>query len=92
MPDDKVQLLGLSQDELSALVVEMGEPAYRGRQIFASLHNRRLRTFDDMTDLSKEFRADWSARGHFNIRSRVSIRFRRRYASISDEDARQFPG
>jgi 23S rRNA (adenine2503-C2)-methyltransferase len=49
-------LLGLSQDELIALVVEMGEPAYRGRQIFASAHHRRIRSFDDMTDLTREFR------------------------------------
>lgn len=60
--NDTVQLLGLSQDELIALVVEMGEPAYRGRQIFAALHHRRLRKFDDMTDLSKEFRAKLTAR------------------------------
>ena len=62
MPNDKVQLLGLTQDEMIELVVEMGETSYRGRQIFASLHHRRLCTFDDMTDLSKEFRANLSTR------------------------------
>ena len=35
----------------------MGEPAYRGRQIFAALHQRRLLTFDEMTDLPKDLRA-----------------------------------
>lgn len=62
MPNDRVQLLGLSQDELIKLVVEMGEPAYRGRQIFASLHHRRLPVFDEMTDLTREFRAALTAR------------------------------
>lgn len=52
-----IHLTGLTQAELTAFVEEMNEPAYRGRQIFASLHHRRLRSFDEMTDLPKEFRA-----------------------------------
>ena len=35
----------------------VGEPAYRGRQLFGALQRRRLRTFDEMTDLPKPFRA-----------------------------------
>jgi 23S rRNA (adenine2503-C2)-methyltransferase len=35
----------------------LGEPAYRGRQLFGALQRRRLRTFDEMTDLPKPFRA-----------------------------------
>jgi 23S rRNA (adenine2503-C2)-methyltransferase len=58
MMDGKaVHLAGLSQAELSSLVEGMGEPAFRGRQIFAALHRRRLRSFEEMTDLPKEFRA-----------------------------------
>ena len=34
----------------------MGEPNYRARQIFKGLHERRLLSFDDMTDLPKAFR------------------------------------
>ncbi len=52
-----IHLTGLTQAELSEFVEGMNEPAYRGRQIFASLHHRRLRSFDEMTDLPKEFRA-----------------------------------
>jgi 23S rRNA (adenine2503-C2)-methyltransferase len=52
-----IHLTGLNQTELTAFVAEMNEPAYRGRQIFSSLHHRRLRSFDEMTDLPKEFRA-----------------------------------
>src|SRR5206468_10271083 len=33
------------------------EPAYRGRQIFAAIHHRRLRSFDEMSDLPKELRS-----------------------------------
>src|SRR3954463_14099465 len=52
-----IHLTGLNQTELTAFVAEMTEPAYRGRQIFSSLHHRRSRSFDEMTDLPKEFRA-----------------------------------
>ena len=51
-----LELIGLSQAELVAFVVGLGEPAYRGRQIFAALQHRRLRSFDEMTDLPKDLR------------------------------------
>src|SRR5215213_3534953 len=57
-----IHLTGLTEAELIAFVEEMNEPAYRGRQIFASLHHRRLRLFDEMTDLPKDFRAKLSER------------------------------
>jgi 23S rRNA (adenine2503-C2)-methyltransferase len=50
-------LTGLSKAELTDFVRELGEPDYRARQIFAALHQRRLRSFDEMTDLPKDFRA-----------------------------------
>ena len=51
-----VELLGLSKAELVSFVETLGEPAYRGRQIFAGLQNRRLRSFDDMSDLPRDLR------------------------------------
>jgi 23S rRNA (adenine2503-C2)-methyltransferase len=50
-------LTGLTRAELSDFVRELGAPDYRARQIFSALHHRRLRSFDAMTDLPKEFRA-----------------------------------
>ena len=55
--DKVVQLTGLSQPELISFVETLGEPAYRARQLFAALQHRRLRSFDEMTDLPKELRA-----------------------------------
>jgi 23S rRNA (adenine2503-C2)-methyltransferase len=52
-----VELTGLSQQELVSFVETLGEPAYRGRQIFGALQHRRLRSFSEMTDLPKELRA-----------------------------------
>jgi 23S rRNA (adenine2503-C2)-methyltransferase len=57
-----VQLTGLSQAELSQFVEQLGEPAYRGRQIFSAIQRRRVRTFDEVTDLPKEFRAKLNER------------------------------
>src|SRR4029079_17929881 len=54
--DKAVQLTGLSQPELVTFVETLGEPAYRGRQLFAALQHRRLRSFDEITDLPKDLR------------------------------------
>jgi len=57
-----VALLGLTQAELVTFVGDLGEPAYRGRQIFAALHHRRLTSFADMTDLPLALRDKLSSR------------------------------
>lgn len=54
---EKLLLTGMTVDDLTEFVKELGEPAYRARQIFNGLHGRRLRSFDDMTDLPKAFRS-----------------------------------
>src|SRR5947209_14424003 len=54
---EATHLTGLMRGELERFVEGMGEPPYRGRQIFAALHRRRLRSFEEMTDLPKDFRA-----------------------------------
>src|SRR6266436_6263395 len=52
-----LHLAGLSQGDLTGFVESLGEPGYRARQIFAGLHQRRLRSFAEMTDLPKDLRA-----------------------------------
>ena len=54
--DKRVELTGLSQPELISFVETLGEPAYRGRQLFAALQHRRLRKFEEISDLSKALR------------------------------------
>ena len=53
---EKKHLTGLLPGELEGLVQQMGEPRYRAQQIFKGLHDRRLLSFDEMTDLPKAFR------------------------------------
>ena len=60
--DKREHLTGLARAELESFVEAMGEPAYRGRQLFAALQRRRLRAFEEMTDLPREFRARLSER------------------------------
>src|ERR1044071_1971119 len=81
--EQRVDLIGLSQPELVAFLESLGEPAYRGRQIFAALQHRRLRSFDEMTDLPKELR------GRLNEVARASsLKVESRY--ISTDGTRRY--
>ena len=51
----KINLMDLSQEEMTALAVELGEPKFRGKQIFEWIH-RGAEDFDEMTNLSKALR------------------------------------
>ncbi|MGC2236840.1 MAG: 23S rRNA (adenine(2503)-C(2))-methyltransferase RlmN [Pyrinomonadaceae bacterium] len=53
---EKLHLTGLKTNELAEFVASIGEPKYRAKQIFKGLHERRLLSFDEMTDLPKAFR------------------------------------
>jgi 23S rRNA (adenine2503-C2)-methyltransferase len=53
---EKLHITAYSQSELADLVTGIGEPKYRAKQIFKGLHERRLRVFEEMTDLPKSFR------------------------------------
>ncbi|WP_303978053.1 23S rRNA (adenine(2503)-C(2))-methyltransferase RlmN [Dongia mobilis] len=49
-------LIGLDRDELEALMLEVGEPKFRARQLWHWLYHRGERDFSKMLNLSKEFR------------------------------------
>lgn len=53
---EKQHITGMSKSELIDFVREIGEPKYRAEQIFKGLHERRLLSFDEITDLPKGFR------------------------------------
>jgi 23S rRNA (adenine2503-C2)-methyltransferase len=78
-----IELTGYSQIELTAFVQSLGEPVYRGRQIFVGLQQRRLRSFDEMTDLPKELRA------RLNEKARAStLTIESRY--VSEDGTRRY--
>ncbi len=55
--DAKRTLVGLSREELTALMQEIGEPAFRARQLWHWIYHRGEIDFDKMTSLAKPFRA-----------------------------------
>lgn len=53
---EKKILTGLTLGELREFVTSLGEPAFRGRQLFDWLYTKEASSFDEMTSLSKMFR------------------------------------
>ena len=51
----------MTQQELARFLKELGEPAFRAKQVFTWLH-RGVTSFDDMTNLSKPLREKLAAR------------------------------
>ncbi len=49
-------LVGLSREEMGAVVTGLGEPAFRAKQLWHWVYHRGARSFDAMTSLSKSLR------------------------------------
>jgi 23S rRNA (adenine2503-C2)-methyltransferase len=56
----KQPLTGETLDSLTARLAERGEPAFRAKQILEWLYKKRVRSWDEMTNLSKPLRS-WLA-------------------------------
>ena len=57
MPDTRPDLLALDAPSAAALVQELGQPAFRGKQVRQWLYDKGARSVDEMTDLPKALRA-----------------------------------
>jgi 23S rRNA (adenine2503-C2)-methyltransferase len=57
---ERPPLAGETLDSLTEKLRERGEPAFRAKQILGWLHQKRVRSWDEMTDLSKPLRT-WLA-------------------------------
>lgn len=53
---ERPHFLGMKREELSDLMKQIGEPRYRADQVFKGLHQRRLTSLDEITDLPKALR------------------------------------
>lgn len=53
---ERTDILSLGYDELLEEVTLMGEPAFRAKQIFSWLHEKKVTSFSEMTTLSLQFR------------------------------------
>jgi len=56
MQSEKINLKGLSLNELNDLVIELKEKQFKARQLFKWIYQKGLSDFEQMTDLSKELR------------------------------------
>lgn len=52
----KIDILSLELFELEKFIIEMGEKKFRAKQIFEWLHIKRVNDFDEMTNISSQFR------------------------------------
>ena len=62
---EKPAIYGETLDSLTASLKEAGQPAFRAKQILEWLYKKRVRTWDEMTNLPKDFRT-WMAE-HFEL-------------------------
>ena len=69
--------------ELEDFFKEHGEPRYRAQQVFKGLHERRLRDFEEMTDLPKALRAKLEGSA-----TATTLKVESRY--ISEDGTRRF--
>jgi 23S rRNA (adenine2503-C2)-methyltransferase len=58
------ELLGLDSQELTSLMQELRQPAYRGRQLFHALYGERATTIDEITTLPQTTRAALGEAGY----------------------------
>jgi 23S rRNA (adenine2503-C2)-methyltransferase len=56
-------LLGLQLSELTSLIEEFGQPAYRARQLFEALYRQRVETLEQTSTLPEDFRRRISEKG-----------------------------
>jgi 23S rRNA (adenine2503-C2)-methyltransferase len=54
-------MIGFTLDEITEAAARLGEPAYRGRQIYAWIYARRATSFEQMTNLPAGLRARLAA-------------------------------
>ncbi|MEG0484446.1 MAG: 23S rRNA (adenine(2503)-C(2))-methyltransferase RlmN [Oscillospiraceae bacterium] len=51
----RVSISSYTEDSLQNIVKEMGQPAFRAKTLFKWLHNKKVESFSQMTDMPKPF-------------------------------------
>ncbi len=55
-------LLGLSREELECVAEDLGQPRFRGRQVYEGIYKRRTTDFQTLTNLNLRFRTELASR------------------------------
>lgn len=53
---DKRDIKSMELAELTEAMVQMGQPKFRGKQVYSWLHEKRVESFEEMSDLPAAFR------------------------------------
>ncbi len=61
-----IDIKSLTMEEITVLLREMGEPAFRGKQVFTWLH-KGVRSFDEMSNLAKPLRQKLAERCYITV-------------------------
>lgn len=61
-----IDLKSSTQEELVSLVREMGQPAFRGKQLFKWLH-KGIISMDEMSDMPKQFREELKKKAYISV-------------------------
>src|SRR5580658_7983158 len=68
-------LLGMDREEITSLVTEAGEPAYRAKQIMDALYRQRVETLEEISTLPQGFRERLAGSGVTVGAARIEKKF-----------------
>jgi 23S rRNA (adenine2503-C2)-methyltransferase len=71
----QLELLGLTIEQLTALMESLGEPGFRARQVYDALYRQRLAELDEVSTLPKSLRARLVSEGYRSGFPSVDQRF-----------------
>jgi len=73
MPSDlKPSIIGIHKDEIAEILKDAGEPAYRAGQVIDWAYNKRVSSFDEMTNLPAKLRKTLEERFRFHTLNHVT--------------------
>ncbi len=58
--ESRPNLIGMDRDDMNAFLAELGEPAFRAKQLFQWIYNHGVTDFERMTNMAKPLRAKLS--------------------------------
>lgn len=83
----KIDILSLTFQELSEQFAAMGEKAFRAKQVYDWLHNKKVTDFSEMTNISAQKRAEFSEIFYIN-----SLKIKKRLVSHIDNTVKYLYG
>ena len=64
--EQKIDIKSLELEELTEQLVQMGLPKFRGGQVYSRLHEKRVDSFEQMSNLSAALRQQLAQRYYIN--------------------------